>query len=211
MNDERREHLYASLVHLLFLRDLLWRTGAHAVIDEEGFAYGQQEHYDLDALYEEQGRVLMRVLDEPFSLSFESTLSLLEDEERLERLDGLDRHYDHPQALVEAMTDTLGDPERGIILHVESSDEDRLFEWVHWMQYVRPGQRFFCERQRETPHVLTLIDGLYDASAMMDLWETCVTIKEMSDFVRHVANADAWRRGRRICTSDAAPAGPAAS
>jgi len=186
MDDEEQYHLDAALMHLHFLRDLLWRTGKREALATMDWPYGSDWSGTAgEPIYAGQLHSLFQLLSVDISVEVE-----MQHTDVFAEWEGLTLLRGHPEAV-----DTV------CCLSFSSPDPDTLLEWQHFLVWMR-------ERTDDVFFATEATNGFLWAVAepsddvLMDAWRDLLSIWEVQTFYGHVADARAWRRLRGF--SDAA-------
>lgn len=184
MDEELREHLILSLHHLAFARELLRRTGFVDELDEMGWAYGANPngYFEVEA-YDFQLNALLSLLTTELTGNVHFLSGDSEQWENWIRLSTLA---------------SLPETERfDLAVSIEIRGEERVVrKWQHFVHWFQPEAEFLTDiTMTEANFVWVLWEP--DVLDIMMAWETLLTTWEVSHFYEHVADARAWKEGRR--------------
>ncbi|WP_258112178.1 hypothetical protein [Alicyclobacillus sp. SP_1] len=180
MDDEERYHLEAALLHLLCLRDLLWRTGAKEALDTCGWPYGLDgDGGDGEPIFAGQLETLLELI----GVDLQAEL-----------------HFDYTEnvEMWEDLRLLRGDWTKAAtwcFVWFSSSDPETLETWRHFLFWIRQSTDDAWYTQDDASGFGWAIAEPAD-DVLMDAWSSLIAIWEVENYYGHVADARAWRRLR---------------
>ena len=196
-NDEELFHIDASLAHLMFARDVIWRTGMLNELHEEGWAYGYEWDGD-NRVVTEQFRSLSALFAPDLTTDVQ-WVALSEPDTINDDLI-IDDH-----SLADAgETDRLPLDEYVLIAEFVG-DQQELHAWRGFITMQDATAIFGQWGTREEPHLLWLFNYAEEINA----WYTWLGAWEMKTYYEHIGDQPAWRAIRGSVDPDPQTGGTA--
>lgn len=188
-NDEELFHIDASLAHLMFARDFIWRTGMLTELNEEGWAYG----YDWDGdnrVVTEQFRSLSALFAPDLTTDIQ-WMALSEPDTINDVIIG-----DH--SLADAVKINRLPFEEYVLIAEFMGDQQELNAWRGFIKMQDSTAVFGQWRSKDEPHLLWLFNYAEEINA----WYTWLGAWELKNYYEHIGNQPAWRAIRGSVDAD---------
>ena len=190
-NDEELLHIDASLAHLMFARDVIWRTGMLNELHEEGWAYG----YDWDGdnrVVTEQFRSLSALFAPDLTTDVQ-WVALSEPDDMIND----DLIIDNRSLADAVEADRLPFDEYVLIAEF-IGDQQELNEWQGFINMLDSTAVFGRWGAKDEPHLL----WLFSYGEEINAWYTWLGAWELKTYYEHIGHQPAWRAIRGSVDAD---------